>query len=82
MKTRRKPGGKLQRQRPPLPEIVPTAPYSLRQAQRLLRRDSSRVRADIEAGRLQGRREGNRWVILGYALLAWLRGDLPQQEGR
>lgn len=49
--------------------------YSLRDAKRLLRMDSHYIVAEVEAGRLKGRRERNRWIFLGQSLIDWVLGD-------
>jgi hypothetical protein len=73
MKTKRKPVRAFRRR--PVGEIVATRPYSENEAHRLLRMGRARMLAETEAGHLPRRWDGYRWIYLGSALLAWLRGD-------
>ncbi len=64
MKTKRRPPGK---QKPPLPEIRPTHPYTLDEATRLLRVRKARLRAEVPH-----RKDGRRYLFLGQNLLDWI----------
>lgn len=66
-------GSKLPLRRPT--SIDAGGVYSLRDAKRLLRMDSHYIVAEVEAGRLKGRRERNRWIFLGQSLIDWVLGD-------
>ncbi len=54
---------------------------TLEDAAGLLRAEPADVLALIEAGELPARRLGQDWRLSGTAVLAWLRGDRPE-DGR
>jgi excisionase family DNA binding protein len=43
----------------------------------MLRLSEERVKAEVDAGRLAGRRIGRSWRFSRTAVLAWLAGDSP-----
>lgn len=56
------------------PEVL-----TLTQAAKLLRLSEERVKAEVDAGRLAGRRIGRSWRFSRTAVLGWL-GDPPAER--
>jgi excisionase family DNA binding protein len=65
---RKRPGTALARE-----AILPTAVYSRSEAARLLHIRPDSLTALIRSGEITARHHGNRYLILGEALIAWLR---------
>lgn len=60
-----------------IPVVQPTGIYKRGEAAKLLRMSQRRLSELFDAGEIQGKRDGNRILFLGEALLDWLRKPSP-----
>jgi hypothetical protein len=71
---------RLNAPQPSVPVVHPTGVYKLADAAPILRTSTRRVSELVNAGLLAGRKDGHHILILGEAILAYLRTPKPTAE--